>query len=222
MPKEFETIIFDCDGTLVDSEPISTRVLVEYASEFGLEMTAEEALELFVGRDMPGILLELQRRTDTRLPAGFVEEFRSRQAVALREQLQPIPGAHELLERLSSAPRPFCVASNAPQDKIEINLTVTGLKVFFQPERVFSAYDINAWKPKPDLFLFAARQMKTPPNRCVVIEDSPAGIEAGLAAGMHVVGFDKDMTQEIHEKLAIYRDRVPFVNALSELQTILA
>ena len=209
--RTFEAIIFDCDGTLVDSEPITVAVLVEYVREFGLDLDCEEALSLFVGRDMPGIVSFLRSRIGDDLPEEFVDEFRNRQAVALRRSLQPIVGAHELLDAMT---KPFCIASNAPQDKIKINLAVTGLNQYFTQDRTFSAYDINAWKPAPDLFLYVADRMNHDPVNCVVIEDSAAGIEAGLAAGMQVIGYSQHADQKSS-------DQVPFVHSLIELISVL-
>lgn len=208
----FEAIIFDCDGTLVDSEPITVAVLVEYVREYGLDLDFEEALGLFVGRDMPGIVKYLESKIDGQLPDIFSSEFRTRQATALRESLQAIDGAHDLLDAMT---RPYCVASNAPRDKIEINLTVTGLCKYFSEESTFSAYDINVWKPRPDLFLHVAEQMNHQPNQCVVVEDSAAGIEAGLAAGMQVIGYAPDPQRKAS-------DKVPFVHDLTDLIEILA
>jgi len=167
--RQFEAVIFDCDGTLVDSEPITAKVLVEYVREFGLELDFNEAHELFVGRDMQSITAWLESNTNERLPDIFASEFRTRQAAALRESVLPIAGAHELLLAMT---KPFCIASNAPQEKIAINLSVTGLDKFFTANRIFSAYDINVWKPQPDLFLYAAEKLNVDPVNCVVIEDS--------------------------------------------------
>ena len=212
--NNFEAILFDCDGTLVDSEPITNNVLADYAGEFGVTMSGEEAFALFVGRDMNGIVSVLESRLGEKLPDHFCDEFRKRQATALREELQAIDGAHEMLKAMT---KPFCVASNAPREKIQINLTVTGLDAYFTPELTFSAYDIQAWKPKPDLFLHAAEKMKIAPVDCVVIEDSPAGIEAGLAAGMQVIGYSS------HEDTSALSqtDGVPFVNKLIDLIPVL-
>lgn len=209
---DFQAVIFDCDGTLVDSEPITVQVLVEYAFEIGLEIDHEEALMMFVGRDMPGITKHLESRAGRPLPTEFCEEFRRRQAESLRRELKPIDGAHELLMAMT---RPFCLASNAPRDKIEINLTVTQLDHFFTDNRTFSAYDISVWKPQPDLFLHAAEKMECQPGRCVVIEDSIAGIQAGLAAGMQVIGFSSDKNRELSSE-------VPMIHSLIDLIDVLA
>ncbi len=205
--RNFEAVIFDCDGTLVDSEPITARVLIDYVREFGVELEFEEAHELFVGRDMQSIAKWLESTTNRQLPDIFATEFRDRQAVALKESVLAIEGAYDLLAAMT---KPFCVASNAPQEKIAINLSVTGLDQFFTADRTFSAYDINVWKPRPDLFLFAAEQLKVAPAKCIVIEDSMAGIDAGLAAGMQVIGYSRNSEVQPTNK-------VPFVHCLREL-----
>ena len=208
---DFDVIIFDCDGTLVDSEPITVAVMVEFVREFGLELPFADALPMFVGRDMPGIVTELELRIGSKLPSSFCDEFRNRQAIALQRDLQAITGAHELLDSMT---RNYCVASNAPHDKITINLTTTGLDQFFNSGRTFSAYDINVWKPQPDLFLFAAEKMGVDPARCVVVEDSHAGIEAGLAAEMQVIGYSPGPDERPS-------DKVPFVHSLLDLIDVL-
>ena len=208
----FQAVIFDCDGTLVDSEPLTMEVLVDYLLELGLEISPEEAPMMFVGRDMPGIMKVLEARIGRRLPAVFCEEFRRRQASVLRRSLKPIEGARELLNAMT---RPFCVASNAPREKIEISLTVTRLAGFFGKQRTFSAYDIQVWKPEPDLFLHAAKRMNCEPSLCVVIEDSVAGIQAGLAAGMQVIGYSPDSQLGQHSE-------VPLVHSLLDLIDVLA
>ncbi len=210
--RNFEAVIFDCDGTLVDSEPITVTVLIKFLREFGLELEFDEAHGLFVGRDMQSIAAWIKDNHGTQLPEFFPSEFRARQAVALRESVLPIPGAAELLAAIA---KPFCVASNAPQEKIAINLSVTGLDQFFTAERIFSAYDIDVWKPRPDLFLYAAEQMSINPASCIVIEDSLAGIDAGIAAGMQVIGYSKNASVQP-------TDKVPFVHCLSELRGHLA
>ena len=209
---DFQAVLFDCDGTLLDSEPITVQVLVNFVLELGLEIDHEEALTLFVGRDMPGITKVLESRMGRQLPDLFCEEFRRRQAVSLRRELKPIDGAHELLKAMT---RPFCLASNAPHDKIEINLTVTRLDRFFTKNRTFSAYDISAWKPQPDLFLHAAEKMQCQPSRCVVIEDSIAGVQAGLAAGMQVIGYSSDENRKVSTE-------VPMIHSLIDLIDVLA
>jgi len=188
--------------------PISSR---SHARKHTLELEFEEAHALFVGRDLQSIAAWIGDNHGTQLPDIFAEEFRSRQAVALRKSVLPISGAAELLAAMT---KPFCVASNAPQEKIAINLSATGLDQFFTADRTFSAYDISVWKPQPDLFLYAAKQLRVDPASCVVIEDSIAGIDAGLAAGMQVIGYSKDADVQP-------TDKVPFVHCLAELSRYL-
>ncbi|MEM7457439.1 MAG: HAD-IA family hydrolase, partial [Planctomycetota bacterium] len=173
-------------GTLVDSEPITTRVLVDFVEEFGLQLDHHEAIGWFAGRDMAGISKMIEKRLCRELPSDFVEQFRHRQAAALETDVRPIDGAVELLNAIRI---PIALASNAPRAKIEINLRVSGLTGFFPDERVFSAYDIEIWKPEPDLFIHAARAIGFDPAKCLIVEDSPAGFEAAARAGAHVACF---------------------------------
>ena len=208
---KIDAIIFDCDGTLVDSEPITVQVLVDHVSEFGLQLDYEEALGLFVGRDMSMIVEVLEKQMGKSLPDDFVEEYRGRQELELRRSVQPIPGAIELANAIKkSGELTYCVASNAPRRKISLNLEVTGLDKVFCEELIFSAYDIKKWKPDPALFLHAAEKLSVDPRRCVVIEDSVAGIEAGIAAGMQTIGYSADEESRP-------TGQVSFVHDLAEL-----
>lgn len=175
-----EAVIFDCDGTLVDSELLANEVLVEYATGFGVPISLEEALECYVGGRMADCVEDMERRLGRKLPDSFVPELRARTAEAFRERLQAMEGAAEMLAAL---PVPFCVASSGPREKIELSLSLTGLLPRFEG-RIFSAYEIGYWKPDPRLLLHAAQAMGVPPERCAVVEDSLPGIRAGLAAGM--------------------------------------
>jgi HAD superfamily hydrolase (TIGR01509 family) len=179
-------ILFDCDGTLVDSETLGNEVLAEFASEFGARMTAAEATAMFRGRKMSECVAEIEVMIDGRLPERFVPELRSRMADAFRERLQPVDGALELVRSLRV---PFCVASSGPREKIELSLAVTGLLPYFEG-RIFSSYEVDAWKPDPGLLLHAARTIGVRPELCIVVEDSTPGILAGVAAGMSVIALD--------------------------------
>jgi HAD superfamily hydrolase (TIGR01509 family) len=178
----YEAVIFDCDGTLVDSEHLVNEVIVEYAGKFGIQLTFEEALARFKGGKMADCVAHLESLHGAPLPSSFVTEARERIADALKSRLQPIGGALELVQSLSI---PFCVASSGPRQKIELSLSVTGLLPYFQG-RIFSAYEIGSWKPDPGLFLHAAQALGVRPDRCAVIEDSVPGVQAGIAAGMTV------------------------------------
>jgi HAD superfamily hydrolase (TIGR01509 family) len=185
--QPIEAVIFDCDGTLVDSESLSISVLVEFVAEFGLEIPYETALQEFSGNDLAVVLSSIEQRLDHALPKDFLDRFRDRQITVLKEQLLAISGAEDLLSTMTL---PACVASNAPLHKINVCLEKTGLHRYFPAACVFSAYQIRTWKPAPDLFLLAAESLGVAPDRCAVVEDSSFGIDAGLAAGMQVFAFD--------------------------------
>jgi HAD superfamily hydrolase (TIGR01509 family) len=174
-------VIFDCDGTLVDSETLAMEVLVDCVRPHGLEMTVAEATERFKGGKMADCISLFEQLLGQALPNNFEPIFRTRCAQVFEDRLQPIAGAHEVLKRLHL---PYCLASSGPRIKIDLNLRVTGLAHFFG-ERIFSAYDIGKWKPDPSLFLHAAQAMGVAPEQCAVVEDSLPGVQAGIAAGMH-------------------------------------
>jgi HAD superfamily hydrolase (TIGR01509 family) len=183
--KRFAAAIFDCDGTLVDSEELGNGVLAEMVSEQGLPLSIAAATAEFRGMKLAECLRFVEQRLGRRLHEGFVPEFRARSAAAFRAHLRPIAGAAELLNALSI---PFCVASSGPREKIELSLSLTGLLPLFG-ERIFSAYEVQSWKPAPDLFLHAAQSLGAAAADCAVVEDSWPGISAGLAAGMTVFAY---------------------------------
>lgn len=181
-----EAVIFDCDGTLVDSERLANAALVECVAPFGLRMSVEDAVRAYLGGTMADCVADLECRLGRKLPESFVPEVRKRTAEAFRANLEAIEGAFDVLTNLRL---PCCVASSGPMEKIELSLELTGLARFFPHDRIFSAYDVGAWKPDPGLFLHAARAMGVPPGRCAVVEDSLRGVEAGMNAGMRTFWF---------------------------------
>lgn len=187
MPQDIEAVIFDCDGTLVDSEVLSIETLVSYASEYGLRMEVDEAVGLFAGGQLENAVTEMERRMESTLPDDFVETFRLKQAEAFKSRpVAAVDGAAELLSKMRL---PFCMASNAPRKKITLNLELTKLDRFFNSDQLFSAYDRQIYKPDPDLFLRAAEYLGVLPEKCAVVEDTQFGIEAGLSAGMQVFAY---------------------------------
>jgi len=204
-------VIFDCDGTLVDSEPLVSEVMVEMVREHGLTFDLETSLRMFAGRKLDEGLAELEGLADYRFPETFVPEFRARSAQRLSDAVQAMPHVDEALERLHL---PRCVASSAPRAKTELNLSVTGLNRHF--EAVFSAYEINSWKPAPDLFLVAASHLGFAPPDCVVVEDSDHGIEAGVAAGMQVITYRRpDAHGDGLHNIDSYQDFLPLLASLN-------
>lgn len=224
-PPAIRAVIFDCDGTLVDSETISMEVLLERVSalESAAEGTQEgtqrvsithaEAMTRFAGNDLKVVFKELESLMSVSLPEDFLSEFRRHQLAALAERLRPVDGAMELL---ASMAMPFCVASNAPQQKIRLCLESTTLIQHCDPKLIFSAYDVQAWKPDPKLFLASAKELKVAPEECVVVEDSVFGIEAGHNAGMRVIAFDP------HQSLPRGFANTTYVSHLDEVPGALA
>ena len=178
-------IIFDCDGVLVDSEPLAMRVLLQGLAEAGYALDEDEAYERFLGRSLATIQRIIREDLGWHLPEGHDERMRQRLFALFERELQPIPGIVTVLEALDVS---RCVASSSQPDRIRLSLEVTGLLPLLAPH-LFSAVEVRHGKPAPDLFLHAAARMGVPPSACLVIEDSPAGIEAARRAGMRVFGF---------------------------------
>ncbi len=182
-------VIFDCDGVLVDSEPVSNRVLAEAIREAGVEIGAAEVAREFEGMRLADIAAEVGERRGAALPEGWIAEFEERRADEFRRGLEPIPGVDEALERICAAGIPVCVASQASREKTELTLGLTGLARHFEPEALFSSRMVPRGKPHPDLFLLAASEMGHEPERCVVVEDGVPGVRAAVAAGMRALGY---------------------------------
>ncbi|MGX1760900.1 HAD family hydrolase [Streptomyces lydicus] len=191
----YDLVIFDNDGVLVDSEPISNRILAAYLTELGHPTTYEESLRDYMGGAMHRIHEAVLERSGERLPAGFDEAFHERVFEEFRRRLEPVAGVAEVLEKLAADGVPYCVGSSGSHERIRVGLTKTGLIERFAEgrngggTRLFSSQDVGRGKPAPDLFLHVAREMGVAPERCAVVEDSPLGVRAAVAAGMDVYGF---------------------------------
>ncbi|MGV9454620.1 HAD family hydrolase [Streptomyces sp. NPDC003635] len=185
----YELIIFDNDGVLVDSEPISNRLLAGYLTELGHPTSYEESIRDYMGSAMHRIHELVLERTGQRLPQEFDDVFHGRVFAAFERELEAVAGAGEVLEKLAADGVPYCVASSGSHERIRVGHRKTGLDRWFEDARIFSSEDVGRGKPAPDLFLHAAARMGVEPARCVVIEDSPLGVQAARAAGMDVLGF---------------------------------
>jgi HAD superfamily hydrolase (TIGR01509 family) len=183
--KAFELLIFDCDGVLVDSEVITNRVFAAMLNELGIPVSIEDMFERFVGRSMPQCLEIITGLLGAPVPDGFVEEYYARSRAALKQELKAVAGIESVLATLQV---PYCVASSGTHEKMQTTLGVTGLLPKFIG-RIYSVTDVARSKPFPDVFLHAARQHGTAPAACAVIEDTPTGVSAGVAAGMTVFGY---------------------------------
>ncbi|MER7624281.1 HAD family hydrolase [Streptomyces sp. NPDC126503] len=185
----YDLVIFDNDGVLVDSEPISNRLLAGYLTELGHPTTYEESVRDYMGSAMHRIHELIEERTGQRLPAEFDDTFHARVFAAFEKELRAVAGAAEVLGRLAREEIPYCVASSGSHERIRVGHRTAGLDSWFRDENIFSAEDVGRGKPEPDLFLHAAARMGVAPERCVVVEDSGLGVRAALAAGMDVYGF---------------------------------
>ncbi|MFJ4541908.1 HAD family hydrolase [Streptomyces tibetensis] len=185
----YDLVIFDNDGVLVDSEPISNRLLAAYLTELGHPTSYEESIRDYMGSAMHRIHELVLERTGQRLPEDFDDVFHARVFAAFEQELVAVAGASVVLEKLAADGVPYCVASSGSHERIRVGHRTTGLDRWFDEERIFSSQDVGRGKPAPDLFLYAAEKMGVAPQRCVVIEDSPLGVQAAIAAGMDVYGF---------------------------------
>jgi HAD superfamily hydrolase (TIGR01509 family) len=209
-------LIFDLDGTLVDSEAPGLEVLHEMAVALGAPWHKDTMHARFGGVPMGHCVAELARH----IPLGrgpfdqvqFVKDLRANMALRFRRDLKEIPGATALLQALQDRPLPFAIGTNGPREKAELTLSLTGLRPYLG-ERVFCAPEVGSYKPEPGLFLHVAAALDCDPYHCAVVEDSLPGLQAGLAAGMQVfslhsrAGLPPEVAQQVH-----------FIDGLPQLQ----
>lgn len=208
-----QCIIFDCDGTLVDSERLCCQALCETFDQFGATLSVQEAASHFEGGKLADILSATKKRLGVNVSLDKLEPiYRQRLDQLFEEQLEPMDGVFETLDFLKSAGIEYCVASNGPSDKIQKSLELTGLLPFFNG-KIFSAFDTNSWKPEPDLILYSAMNMGFRLQDCIYVDDTPKGLEAGVRAGVktiHLVGLN-DKSHELD---------LPKIRSLRELETV--
>ncbi|MEU9521613.1 HAD family hydrolase [Streptomyces sp. NPDC048224] len=185
----YDLVVFDNDGVLVDSEPISNRLLAGYLTELGHPTSYEESLRDYMGGAMHRVHDLVLERTGRRLPDDFDDVFHERVFAAFERELEPVHGVVDVLEKLDADGVAYCVASSGSHERIRVGHRKAGLTRWFDDERIFSSQDVGRGKPAPDLFLHAADRMGVAPERCVVIEDSALGVQAAVAAEMDVFGF---------------------------------
>jgi HAD superfamily hydrolase (TIGR01509 family) len=189
---DLQLAIFDCDGVLVDSETISNGVLARLLSQEGLPTTLAEARRDYQGLLLSEVLERAQAKLGRALPAGWLELYERQRTDAFRRELAPVPGAAHAIERLGAAGVKVCVASQGKLEKTRLSLELTGLRHLFPDGAVFSAESVARGKPHPDLFVHAADAMDAEPARCCVVEDTPSGVSAAVAAGMRAIGYAAD------------------------------
>jgi HAD superfamily hydrolase (TIGR01509 family) len=192
--SKYKCVIFDCDGVLVDSEPIGNQVMVDMANELGAQIDLDYAYKNFKGNALKACLAQVSKLLDMDMPSNFEAEYRRRSFEKFRNEIQPVEGVLDLIENLKT---PFCVASSGPENKIRLNLEVTGLLTYFE-SKIFSCYTVQKWKPDPAVFIWAAEAMGFKPSECVVIEDSSIGVHAAINGGFDVFGYT---AHDVHHQL---------------------
>jgi HAD superfamily hydrolase (TIGR01509 family) len=183
-----DLIIFDCDGVLVDSEPIANQTLADHASAFGVPMTMEDSMRHFVGLSMKSVMEKLGQMASRPVPENFLDRLQADTFARFEHQLKPVSGIMAALDAIEAMGLATCVASSGGHDKLAVTLGLTGLRPRFEG-RIYSATEVKSGKPAPDLFLYAAQQMGSLPERAIVIEDSCPGVIAARAAGMTALGY---------------------------------
>ena len=178
-------VIFDCNGVLVESEQLATAVVSQEFMRAGFTLTPDVIARYFTGRRSTDMFTEVELAAGRKLPPDFAVAVAAATLRRFRQELRPTAHAAYALTWLRG---PKCVASSSSLERIRVSLECTDLIRFFDPY-LFSANDVRNGKPSPDLFLHAASSMRTPPGDCIVVEDSPVGVAAGVAAGMTVIGF---------------------------------
>jgi beta-phosphoglucomutase-like phosphatase (HAD superfamily) len=187
-----QAVIFDCDGTLVDSETLGGRAMYETAAKYGCTLDEPTLVQACLGSNMALSIELMNRHSPTPMPECFAPEVRALMADKFQNELVEIAGAKSLLAELTKRHIPFAMATNGPRAKAELTLGITGLLPYFQTrplhgthhDLLFSAYEHNTFKPLPELFELAAAALGVVPQACAAVEDSVSGLQAGLAAGM--------------------------------------
>jgi len=185
-------VIWDCDGVLVDSERLVTRLEAQWITALGWPLTQAEVVARFVGRSEKHMATEIERHVDC-VPAGWFDRLRAASHELLRAELTPVDGVIAAMDALDAAGVPMCVASSSDHYRLRLVLGQTGLLARFA-DRIHSATDVDDGKPAPDLFLRAAEVHGVAPAHCVVVEDSTPGVTAGVASGMRTLGFAGGLT----------------------------
>ena len=207
-----ECIIFDCDGTLVDSEHLTNSVIAKMAGELGIKMTAEEATKKFGGKTLDAVIYGMKELSGREIPQNWLPRLIRKVSDAYKTNLIPVDGIKEILDYISI---PICVASNGEPRHINGSLKLTGLIDYFG-DKIYTASDVGIPKPAPDLFLYAAKKMGFKPEKCVVIEDSVTGVTAAVRAKIPVYGLIKLCSAEELEEAGA----TPFKN-MRELPNLL-
>jgi HAD superfamily hydrolase (TIGR01509 family) len=192
--SKYKCIIFDCDGVLVDSEPISNQILADMANNLGANIDLDYAMKNFKGSHFKECMSLISTLVTKPIPDSFESDYRTKSLDTFKKEMKPIKGIHNVINKLDI---PFCVASSGPENKIRLNLEITDLLPYFEG-KIFSCYAIQKWKPDPSIFLLAAKTMGFNVKDCLVIEDSKLGVLAAKNGGFDVFGYtEHDYNNEL-------------------------
>ena len=204
-------VLFDCDGVLVDSEPLTGAVLQDNLARHGLDLAEDELTDLFLGRAMPDVM-RTARAHGAALPEDWLDGLYSEIYARLGKAVEPIPGISAVLDALDAGGIGYAVGSNGPHQKMRVSLGRTGLLPRLQG-RIVSREDVAKPKPAPDIYLRGAAMLGVAAERCIVVEDSPSGAQAASAAGMTCLGFvaatDADRMRPICDGLFTRMEELP-------------
>ena len=212
---KYDLVIFDCDGVLVDSEPLANRVESELLSRLRRPVSEHEASALFKGKDVGGVVEAIERELGAKVAPDWVYEWAMATALRFVRELRAVPGVVDVLEGLARRGVAMCVASQSTPSRVALSLDQCRLGPYFG-DRVYTASMVERPKPAPDLFLYAAGRHAADPSRCCVIEDSVIGVLAARAAQMNVCAYAAD---EDGERLAAAGGRV--FHRMTELAELL-
>ena len=192
MSELFEAVLFDCDGVLVDSEPITNGVLRQMLNEAGWALSQAECMDIFIGKAVRDERARIEQETGCPLTEDWMRAFYARRDQRLRAELQAMDGALQavMAAHAHTAGRIAC-ASGADRPKVVMQIGMAGMAPYFE-DRIFSGHDMPRSKPAPDVYLAAAAHLGANPARCLVIEDTATGARAGLDAGATVWGYCPD------------------------------
>lgn len=182
-----QCLLFDCDGTLVDSERLCNIGLVIKFREYGVELDVDELVMRFRGWKLATILNVLEEMYELNLPENFEESYRAIVAELFESELKPVEYIENVLKNLS---QPKAVVSSGPVHKIKQALRVCGLSKYFG-DNIYSSYEVKIWKPDPGIYTYAAKDMGFSAENCIVIDDGQVGVEAGYRAGMKTLFFNR-------------------------------
>ena len=212
-------IIFDCDGVLVDSEPLSNRVSSALLAAHGVMLSPEEAHRRFLGKSFPDLIAETEREFGVRFPADVEEQEDRRLLDLYATDLAPVPGIAAALEAIGGR---YAVASNSPSHRVVASLRITGLTDFFGG-RITTYQDVARGKPAPDVYVEAARRLGISPQGCLVVEDSVTGVTAARGAGCRIIGFTGTQPNpDAHGRMLAAAGAGPIIGHMDELPALVA